>query len=168
MLLVQISTMLAGGAAVGVPVAALKVTDTTSFCVSCHSMQFPLRQAARSPHFSNASGVQVGCPDCHVPREFLPYVKAKLLAAKDVFHELTRPSLTDSDYTRMRPAWAARARTKMLADDSAACRHCHSYGSFDRLIKAHERAAAEHTTCIVCHYNLVHGETPWPELERGL
>ena len=167
------SVALIGSAAAGAgfflaPTFALRATNTTAFCVSCHSMQFPLADAAEASHSKNDHGATVGCADCHVPRALAPYLRAKILAARDVYRELADPVLTRADYERVRPEWAARTRAKFLADDSAACRHCHQFESFSSPIKAHERALAQGTTCIVCHYNLVHGETPWPEMEREL
>ena len=42
-------------------------TNETEFCVSCHSMQTNYKEYKETLHYKNASGVQTGCADCHVP-----------------------------------------------------------------------------------------------------
>jgi nitrate/TMAO reductase-like tetraheme cytochrome c subunit len=56
-------------------------TNTLAFCTSCHAMEafvYPDYQA--SAHYSNASGVQAICSDCHVPKSFFPKMGAKIRA----------------------------------------------------------------------------------------
>lgn len=149
-----------------VAVLALRSTDTVEFCVSCHTMQYPYEEYKTSRHYKNVNGVRVGCPDCHVPHDSLELIKAKIIAAKDIFFEIVRPSKTKEDFEKIRPKLAKRVRDKFMATDSAACRRCHAFENFNVAIKAHARAVEQKTTCIACHYNLVHAEVPWPEMEQ--
>jgi nitrate/TMAO reductase-like tetraheme cytochrome c subunit len=89
----------------------------------------------------------------------------KLEALHDVYSEIVNPALTKEDYENRRPRLVQKVREDYLANDSAQCRNCHAYESFTRTIKAHNRAKNTGMTCIKCHYNLVHGEVPWPELD---
>jgi cytochrome c-type protein NapC len=60
----------------------------------------------------------------------------------------------------LRPAAADRVRMEMLSNNSANCRRCHVMEAIkpERLRgqKMHNTALKERTTCISCHYNLVH------------
>jgi len=157
-----------GTFAVGAPTIGLKATDDPEFCVSCHTMKHLLAETVQSRHYTNAVGVRVGCPDCHVPYDTASYLRVKLLAAKDVFFELVRPAKTPEEYERIRPRLVKTVRADFLRNDSAACKKCHGFDHFDVTIRAHQRAIEDKTTCVACHYNLVHGEMPWPEMEQTL
>ena len=60
----------------------------------------------------------------------------------------------------LRPAAADRVRIEMLTNDSENCRRCHVMEAIKpqrkRGQKQHKLALEERTTCISCHYNLVH------------
>jgi len=159
-------SLFAGGAFFsGLPLLGMKATDSTDFCISCHTMTHLWEATKRSTHYQNERGVQVGCPDCHVPHQIAEYLGVKLIALNDVYVEMINPALTKEDYELRRPRLVQKVRKDYLANDSAQCRNCHSFESFTRTIKAHNRAKNTGTTCIKCHYNLVHGEVPWPEME---
>jgi trimethylamine-N-oxide reductase cytochrome c-type subunit TorC len=137
-------------------------TGTTAFCVSCHSMQTPYAEYRKSAHFSNKSGVRVGCADCHVPRAPLAFVTAKLAAAKDVWAELTGVLDTPQKFAAAKLAMAQRVWDAMAATDSRECRACHAYDAMTvdaqrKDAKAqHPRAISKGETCIACHKGLVH------------
>lgn len=147
------------------PLLGMKATDSTEFCISCHSMTHLWEVTKASRHFKNDRGVQVGCPSCHVPHPIADYLQVKMLALHDVYSEIVNPVNTKEDYEARRPELAQKVRTDYLKNDSAECRNCHSYENFTRPIKSHDRAKKAGTTCIKCHYNLVHGEIPWAEME---
>ena len=49
---------------------ALEITNTETFCISCHEMERNVyREFQKTVHNVNASGVRATCPDCHVPRQ---------------------------------------------------------------------------------------------------
>ena len=155
-----------GASFVIVPTIGLKATDSTEFCVSCHTMKHLYEETKLSRHYSNSHGVRVGCSDCHVPHETMAYLERKLFATKDLFFEIIRPAKTKEEYEEIRPRLVRKVREDFLKDDSANCRRCHAFENFDVEIKAHQRAIKEGITCIACHYNLAHGEVPWPEMEE--
>jgi formylglycine-generating enzyme required for sulfatase activity/nitrate/TMAO reductase-like tetraheme cytochrome c subunit len=46
---------------------AVFVTSTDEYCQSCHIHTGADEAWTKSPHYSNESGVRVGCADCHLP-----------------------------------------------------------------------------------------------------
>lgn len=85
-LLVPLLIFLAGVAALGGVNVFFAATNEMAFCTSCHSMKVNLEEYRETAHYNNKSGVQATCSDCHVPKQFFPKVKAKILAARDVYH----------------------------------------------------------------------------------
>jgi cytochrome c-type protein NapC len=131
-------------------------------CVSCHSLQVPYAEYRESVHFKNASGVQATCADCHVPREFFPKLHAKIMALKDVYHELVGTIDTPEKFEAQRWAMANRVWDRMKATDSRTCRTCHDFSNMDlsaqsRSARSRHGAAEDRgQTCIDCHKGIVH------------
>ncbi|CAK0759329.1 putative tetraheme cytochrome-c type [Gammaproteobacteria bacterium] len=141
----------------------LESTNTTEFCTSCHSMQVNLKELQESKtHWNNRSGVHAGCPNCHVPKSFWPKMQAKIMASKDLFHEIMGTTNTPEKYEAHRQAMAENVWAKMKETDSRECRGCHSFQhmSFTEQSrsarKKHEGASERGQTCIDCHKGLVH------------
>jgi cytochrome c-type protein NapC len=147
----------------------LEYTNTTEFCVSCHSMQINYEELKGSQHWSNASGVHAGCADCHVPKEFFPKMHAKIIAAKDVWHEIMGTIDTPEKYEARRWQMANMVWDKMMATDSRECRTCHSFDHMDLSAQdrfarnRHERAQERGQTCSECHRGIVHTMPDEPE-----
>ncbi|CAA6827133.1 MAG: Cytochrome c-type protein NapC [uncultured Thiotrichaceae bacterium] len=158
-----------GAALMSVFNVGLKATNTTEFCTSCHSMQTNLNELKETPHWSSASGVHAGCADCHVPKAFIPKMKAKILAAKDVYHEIAGTIDTPEKYEKHRWDMASRVWKKMEDSDSRECRSCHSFDHMDLSAqdksarKRHGRAEEQGKTCIDCHKGVAHEEPDEPE-----
>ncbi len=149
----------------GVFGVVLEATNTTEFCTSCHSMTINLEELKQSVHYSNASGVTAGCADCHVPRDLGPKLWAKLMAAKDVFHEIIGTIDTPEKYEEHRWDMANRVWDKMRATDSRECRECHSLEKmdFDKQIRSAQKQHSKtlemgDKTCIDCHKGIAHHE----------
>ena len=148
---------------------ALEYTNRTEFCVSCHSMQTNDREWKESMHYKNAAGVRAGCADCHVPKEFVPKMVAKVMAAKDVYHEIMGTIDTPEKYEAHRWNMASRVWAKMEASDSRECRTCHDWDQMDlseqgrSARKRHPRAIDEGETCIDCHKGVAHEIPDEPE-----
>ncbi len=153
--------------------AALEYTNTTEFCTSCHTMQVNLTELQDTVHWKGRTGVHAGCADCHVPKEFFPKMKAKILAAKDVWHEIMGTIDTPEKYEAHRWDMANRVWDKMRATDSRECRNCHEFAHMDFseqdrvAAKKHERAIERGDTCIDCHTGIAHEEPEEPEEETG-
>lgn len=149
----------------------LAYTNEMEFCTSCHSMKVNLEEYKETIHYKNASGVQATCSDCHVPQQFFPKMKAKILAYKDVLHEVLGTIDTPEKYESYRWEMASRVWEKMKANDSRECRSCHDYdnmelGEQDRMArKKHPRAQLKGQTCIDCHKGIAHEEPDEPDDE---
>ncbi|MEW8396173.1 MAG: NapC/NirT family cytochrome c [Candidatus Thiodiazotropha sp.] len=51
---------------------AMEMTNTETFCISCHEMEQTVYQELQETiHFTNRTGVRATCPDCHVPKEWI-------------------------------------------------------------------------------------------------
>jgi cytochrome c-type protein NapC len=150
--------------------AFFSYTNEMDFCISCHSMQTNYEEYKNTLHFKNPSGVQATCADCHVPKAFLPKLGAKILAAKDVYHEVIGTVDTPEKYEAHRWDMASRVWAKMEATDSRECRGCHDFQNMDlsgqtRMARnKHERAPESGQTCIECHKGIAHLEPDEPGL----
>jgi len=148
---------------------ALHYTNTTGFCISCHSMQTNMREYKETVHYKNASGVSPGCSDCHVPKAFFPKMWMKIMAYKDVLGEITGVVDTPEKFNAHRWEMASQVWDAMKANDSVTCRSCHSWDSMDlseqdrSARKRHARARDEGKTCIDCHKGIAHEEPDEPE-----
>ena len=140
----------------------LDATNTTEFCTSCHSMQWNAAEWMESVHFKNVSGVRAGCSDCHVPHSLGPKLGAKLMAARDVWGELTGAIDTVEKFEAHRWKMASRVWDRMKANDSRECRSCHAYEAMDTdeqdrtARKKHHSAPQRGKSCIDCHKGVAH------------
>lgn len=153
--------------------AGLAYTNKTEFCTSCHSMQTNEGEWQESMHYKNHAGVRAGCANCHVPKEFVPKMIAKVMAAKDVYHEIMGTIDTPEKYEAHRWEMASRVWAKMKATDSRECRTCHDWDQMDlaeqsrSARKRHSRAVDQGKTCIDCHKGITHEEPDEPEEEEA-
>jgi cytochrome c-type protein NapC len=150
---------------------ALSYTNTTEFCVSCHSMTFNMEEYKETIHFKNPSGVRAGCPDCHVPQTLGPTLLAKLVASRDILHEILGTIDTKEKFEAKRWILANRVWDKMRATDSRECRSCHGFEVMDLeeqqkiAGKRHISGQEEGKTCIDCHKGVAHHEPDEPDDE---
>lgn len=140
----------------------LDYTNTTGFCLSCHTMEQNAKEWRESVHFSTRSGAHAQCADCHVPKEFGPKMVRKVMAVNDIYHEILGTIDTPQKFEARRLELAERVWTYMENSDSRECRSCHSYGTMDlekqgnlARIK-HPAAQQEGKTCINCHQGVAH------------
>jgi nitrate/TMAO reductase-like tetraheme cytochrome c subunit len=171
---------LLGFASFGAMNAFFAFTNTNEFCTSCHSMKVNLEEYKETVHYKSASGVRAQCADCHVPKEFIPKVTAKIIAAKDVYHEFIGNFAVSDEikndpekyleyYNSQRWRMASAVWAKMEATDSRECKTCHSFEWMDfdeqgkQAAKKHPRAVKKGQTCIDCHKGIAHEEPDEPE-----
>jgi cytochrome c-type protein NapC len=152
---------------------AIDYTNTTEFCTSCHTMQTNFAEYKESKHFLNPSGVRATCADCHVPEPLIPKLVVKIVAAKDVYHQLAGTIDTPEKFEARRWTMANRIWTRMKETDSRECRRCHDYASMelseqDRSARGkHSRAPDKGETCIDCHKGVVHHMPDEPENDEA-
>ncbi len=144
----------------------LELTNTEEFCTSCHTMETNLGEYRETIHYNNHSGVRAICSDCHVPHEWNHKIKAKIMAVKDVYHELAGTISTPEKYEAHRLSMAKAVWKKMKASDSRECRNCHNFDYMDftiqeaRAASEHQRAIDNNMTCIDCHQGIAHSLPP--------
>lgn len=144
----------------------VEASNSEEFCVSCHSMETNLGEYRETIHYNNHSGVRAVCADCHVPKEWNHKMKAKAIAVKDVYYELTGSIDTAEKYEDRRLHMAKLVWKKMKASDSRECRNCHEFEYMDftlqetRASDEHQRAIDNGLTCIDCHQGIAHKLPP--------
>jgi cytochrome c-type protein NapC len=168
-LIIVIVVFLVGIVAAGLFNAGLAFTNKQEFCTDCHTMQIPLAELQETLHHKSASGVAATCADCHVPKPFFPKMLAKVIAAKDVYHEILGTIDTPEKYEAHRWDMASRVWAKMKATDSRECRSCHDFANMD-LTEQDRSARSKHgnaedkgQTCIDCHKGVAHEEPDEPD-----
>jgi len=143
---------------------ALELTNTETFCVSCHEMHENVYQELKSTiHFTNRSGVRASCPDCHVPHNWTDKIARKMQASKEVWGKIFGSINTREKFLGRRLELAEHEWARFKANDSLECRNCHSAASMD-VTRQSPRAATAHQrylftaekTCIDCHKGIAH------------
>lgn len=139
-------------------------TNSNEFCYGCHvGMDTIVEEYEASIHFTNRTGVQATCSDCHVPHEFLPKMWVKIKATKDIYHTMVGTfNLENFESHRLELAHSARA--PLIARDSKECRTCHNDQQWvlaaqsPRAQLSHdpEFMAANNRTCVNCHIGIAH------------
>lgn len=152
-----------GLALIIVPHVGIKMTSTTEFCVSCHSMTPVYEEYKQSVHFKNAAGVRAECHDCHIPQDIPGMIKRKLEATSDIYHTLVTGKIdTPEKFEAHRAELAEREWARMKENNSATCRSCHNYDAMDHAkqnpeaARMMEIAAKTNQSCIDCHKGIAH------------
>ncbi|MCP4070622.1 MAG: Denitrification system component NirT [Hyphomicrobiales bacterium] len=149
---------------------ALEITNTETFCISCHEMENNVYQEYKETvHYTNRTGVRATCPDCHVPKEWIHKIIRKTKATSELYHKIVGTVNTPEKFAEKRLWMAMREWKRMKETDSRECRNCHNFGSMD-LEKQESRSADKHDphvwemidgerpskTCIDCHRGIAH------------
>ena len=156
---------------------AMEVTNTMDFCISCHEMEENVYQEYKKTiHYTNRSGVQASCSDCHVPRPWIHKVIRKIQASRELFHKALGTIDTPEKFNEKRLHLAKNVWHAMRTTDSRECRNCHNFDSMKpedqkkRARKQHANAMLDGNTCIDCHkgiaHNKVHDKLSEEELEE--
>lgn len=155
-------------AASGVLAASVDLTDyyfsSQNFCAfTCHVMESTVYEEMKdSKHWTTPTGVQAKCADCHVSRRLTFAMWDHFVGMKELWVWTTNDLSQPGAFEALRPAAAERVRTRMLENDSKNCRGCHVADAIKperrRGQRQHDEAREKGTTCIACHYNLVHKE----------
>ncbi len=142
---------------------AMEMTNTETFCISCHEMKENVYdEYTETIHYANRSGVRAICTDCHVPKEWIHKVIRKVRATNELYHKLLGSISTREKFEAKRLELAKRVWASMKATDSRECRNCHDDESMDyekqesRSADRHEEGFDEGKTCIDCHKGIAH------------
>ena len=158
-----------GIVAAGAFTTTLEVTNTTEFCTSCHSMQWVEAEWKESVHYSNLQGIRAQCSDCHVPQQFNLKLHAKLMAAKDVWHEILGTIDSKEKFEAHRWRMANKVWDRLDSSYSMTCLSCHQFQAMDlaeqdkTAKRKHKRAHAEGKNCISCHTGVAHKKPKKPK-----
>jgi len=141
----------------------LEWTNREEFCISCHEMRDNVYAEYRNTiHYQNRTGVRATCPDCHVPREWVPKIIRKVRASNELLHKALGSIDTPEKFNAKRGELAGHEWARMKANDSHECRNCHNYSYMDyaeqnrRSATKHQVAFNQGQTCIDCHKGIAH------------
>ena len=161
-------TLLAAGFVAGIIFwggfnTAMEMTNTETFCISCHEMRDNVYQEYKNTiHYSNRTGVRATCPDCHVPKDWTHKVVRKIQATNELYHKVLGSINTPEKFEAKRLELARHVWDAMKKTDSRECRNCHNYDFMD-FAEQGRRAVAQHSvgleqgkTCIDCHKGIAH------------
>ena len=147
---------------------AMELTNTETFCISCHEMKDNVyKEYSSTVHFSNRSGVRAVCTDCHVPKQWVYKVARKIKATNELYHHFKGTIDTRKKFLDKRLELALNVWKTMKSTNSRECRNCHDEWSMDfdkqeaRSADRHEEAFDQGKTCIDCHKGIAH------ELPKG-
>ncbi len=142
---------------------AMEMTNTETFCISCHEMKDNVyKEYTQTIHYNNRSGVRAICTDCHVPKDWTHKVIRKIKASNELFHKVMGSIDTKEKFEAKRLDLASRVWETMRATDSRECRNCHGDDFMDftrqqsRASKRHEEGFDSKQTCIDCHRGIAH------------
>lgn len=151
---------------------AIELTNTESFCISCHEMRaYVFEDFKKTVHYSNGSGVRATCPDCHVPKTWGYKVMRKIGATNEFFHHILGSVDTPEKFEKAKITLAKSVWRTMERTDSRECRNCHSDGFMDpgqqrqAAREQHLVAKRDGMTCIDCHKGIAH-KLPEEYLDR--
>ncbi|MEH6813012.1 MAG: NapC/NirT family cytochrome c [Motiliproteus sp.] len=156
---------------------AMEMTNTMDFCISCHEMEDNVYQEYKETvHFSNRSGVQAQCSDCHVPRPWIHKVIRKIQASREVLGKITGVIDTPEKFDNERMRLATNVWNAMKKTNSRECRNCHDFKTMQpenqkpRSRKQHINGMTAGNTCIDCHKGIahknVHQDVPEEEMDK--
>jgi len=142
---------------------SLELTNTESFCVTCHEMEANVyREYKQTVHYSNRTGVRATCPDCHVPKTWVHKMARKIRASNELLHHFLGTINTREKYEGKRLELAKHVWKVMKETDSRECRNCHNFEYMDFVVQEkrsrarHEEAIDDGMTCIDCHKGIAH------------
>lgn len=149
----------------------MEYTNKMEFCISCHEMRSTVyEEYKQTVHYSNASGVQAICSDCHVPKDWTRKLVRKVKASGELYHKLIGSIDTREKFEAKRLHLARNVWREMEATDSIECRNCHSQQAMKfehqkpKAAEIMKKGFANGETCISCHKGIAH---KLPDMSKG-
>jgi cytochrome c-type protein NapC len=150
----------------------VELSNTETFCISCHEMENNAYAEYRdSIHYSNRSGVRATCPDCHVPKTWIYKMIRKIGATNELWHKVVGSIDTPEKFENKRLELAMHEWIRMKETDSRECRNCHNYDYMDfseqgrRSSRIHVEGFEAGKTCIDCHKGIAH-DLPLMDMDK--
>ncbi len=151
---------------------AMELSNTETFCISCHEMEENVyKEYQDTIHYNNRSGVRAVCSDCHVPKDWTHKLVRKIRATNELFHKVLGTIDTPEKFEAKRLQMAQHVWKTMKETDSRECRNCHDYQSMDyteqkkRSVQQHIQGFDAGQTCIVCHKGIAHSLPSMVEID---
>jgi len=142
---------------------AMELTNTETFCISCHEMRDNVyKEYKQTVHYTNRTGVRATCSDCHVPRDWIHMVPRKVRATNELYHWLIGSIDTKEKFDAKRLQLANYVWQEMRDNDSRECRNCHAFAYMSLAQQSrlsdekHRQASQQGQTCIDCHMGIAH------------
>jgi cytochrome c-type protein NapC len=145
---------------------ALELTNTETFCISCHEMRDNVyAEYQNTLHYDNRTGVRATCPDCHVPEAWTHKVVRKAQATmNELPHWILGTIDTREKFQAARLEMATHEWQRLKDNDSLECRNCHELDHMNLELQGRsasrrhepERVAERGETCIDCHQGIAH------------
>ncbi|PLX45112.1 MAG: pentaheme c-type cytochrome TorC [Hyphomicrobiales bacterium] len=149
----------------------MEYTNTMEFCISCHEMRDNVYQEYKQTiHYSNRTGVQAICSDCHVPKDWTRKLIRKIKASGELYHKLMGTIGTKEKFEARRLHLARNVWKTMEETDSIECRNCHSSHAMKfeaqkpKSAEIMKKGFANGETCIACHKGIAH---KLPDMSQG-
>jgi cytochrome c-type protein NapC len=154
---------------------ALELSNTETFCISCHEMEDNVYVEYRnSVHYSNRTGVRATCPDCHVPKAWGAKVARKINASMNELPNWVLGTIdTREKFQEHRLRMATIEWRRLKENGSLECRNCHELDHMQLELQGRsasrkhdpERVSERGESCIDCHQGVAH-ELPegWEDL----
>jgi len=140
----------------------VELSNTETFCTSCHEMGPIYEELKQTIHYSNRTGVRATCPDCHVPKEWIHKMIRKAQATNELYHKMMGTIDTPEKFEKERLKLALHEWERMKSVDSRECRNCHDFASMNsekqsrRSQKRHQQGREQGKTCVDCHTGIAH------------
>ncbi|HZD51687.1 MAG TPA: NapC/NirT family cytochrome c [Woeseiaceae bacterium] len=159
--------MIAGGIVIwGGFNTALELSNTETFCTSCHEMRDNVfAEYQKTIHYSNRTGVRATCPDCHVPKAWPAKILKKARATtNELPHWILGTIDTREKFQAKRLELATDEWNRFKSNDSLECRNCHELEHMDLTVQGRSasrkhipaRVRERGETCIDCHQGIAH------------
>ncbi len=174
----SILTLIILGLVVGVTgtvftLVTVEATGSNAFCLNCHEMQTVYDEYTKSSHYTNSSGVNAACADCHLPHHYPEKLIVKTLRLAEVWYHLRGTINSVQKFEDKRSTLAASVWKELAQNDAAPCRACHDAQRMNQAEqsqharKAHARARRTARVCIDCHIGLAHNLPPMTQLPEA-
>ncbi len=142
---------------------SMELTNSESFCISCHEMNENVYQEyKKTVHYENSTGVRATCPDCHVPKEWIHKIVRKIRATNELYHWAKGSIDTREKFVKKRPELANHVWQTMQETNSRECQNCHDTHAMAhskqslKAGKLHKLSVGWGMTCIQCHQGIAH------------
>jgi nitrate/TMAO reductase-like tetraheme cytochrome c subunit len=143
--------------------STLDATTSDSFCLSCHEMAVNIGgEFEHTLWLPGSEERHASCSECHLPQEFVPRLRRKLRAGRELYHHLIGTLDTPERFEARRMVMARAVWSDLQSNQSGECTACHRDDDEEQEEHSaaarayHEHAAATGVACTGCHKGIAH------------